>query len=275
MSDWACDMTNWDAFRIIGVPILTGTLGFTIRHFWERRKIELEHKLEIMRDMTSTFHTLSNEHYSQLGQAAFNLKQILSRGDKGEASFFRLAKFWQQYERLPMLQLNDTLAEDTFTTLAKNMRTLMLNKAKFSEEDLIRLREGDINEKFADFKERIGMVSWLHDTYAKYQPFIQNKSDELQALLQCFSDMLFMEITCGKDPWYKQEELHKQANEALQNLCQLKHLDKDVKEQVSNYYIELLSKYEKRRIKVKTKLLKFFVKRSYKTKTRKRLKHMH
>ena len=215
-----------------------------MRMFWEKRKIELEHKLQIMREMTTTFHELSHEHYVPLGQAAYDLKKALARGDKGENSFFRFTKFLRQYERLPILQFKCTLAEDTFFTVAGKIRTLISEEGKFSEEDFTELQEGDTNEKLADFIKEVKTSSKVRNAFSKYASLVTNRGTELEELMQCLSDIIFMEVSCGKEPWYKREELYEQANAALRQLKELNQMDEDIKSTVTKYYGKLLKMYK-------------------------------
>lgn len=234
-------MLNW-------VSIVSGfgglIVGWLIRIFWEKQKIQLEHKLQIMREMTTTFHELSYKHYVPLGQAAYDLKKTLARGDKGESSFFRLAKYLRQYERVPILQLKCTIAEDTFLAVAGAIRTLISDEGKFLEEDFAELQEGDINEKLVDFMKNIKASSQLRVLFNKYIGLITQRGSELGDLMQCLSDIIFMEVSCGKEPWYKREELYKQANETLKRLDGLTYLDNTVKSEVSEYYKKLLKTYQ-------------------------------
>jgi len=234
-------MINW-------VSILSGfvglIVGWLIRIFWERRKIELEHKLQIMREMTTTFHELSHKHYVPLGQAAYDLKKTLARGDKGECSFFRLVKFLRQYDKLPILQLKCSLAEDTFLIVAGRIQTLISDEGEFSEEELSELQEGDISEKLAGFIENIKTSSQLQHVFNKYVGLITKRGSELEELMQCLSDIIFMEVSCGKEPWYKREELHKQADETLKRLNGLNCIDNTVKSEATNYYKKLLGMYK-------------------------------
>jgi len=214
--------------------------------FWERRKIELEHKLQIMQEMTTTFHELSHKHYVPLGQAAFDVGNILTRGYRDESSFFILVKFLRQYERLPILQLKCSLAEEAFITVASKIKTLISDEGGFSEEEFAELREGDVNEKLADFIKNIKTSSQLRDTFNKYIGLVTRKGNELKELMRCFSDIIFMEVSYGKEPWYKRAELYKQADDALKRLDGLKQIDSTIKSEVMLYYNELLETHKKR-----------------------------
>jgi len=213
---------------------------------WEKRKIELEHRLQIMREMTTTFHELSHEHYVPLAQAAYTLGNTLARGDKGENSFFGLAKFLRQYERLPILQLKCSLAEDTFSMVVGRIRKLIRDEGRFSQEDFAELQEGDTNERLVDFMKEVKTSPKLRDAFSKYSSLVTARPSELEELMQCLSDIIFMEVSCGKEPWYKREELYEQANGALNRLKELNEIDEDIKSAVTKYYDKLIKMYQQK-----------------------------
>lgn len=236
-------MMDW-ASIVAGIAGLI--VGWSVRIVWERRKLELEHKLQIMREMTAAFHSLGHQYYNPLAQAAYDLKKVLAQGDEPESSFFRLAKFWRRYENMPILQLRCGHAEDTFVMVVGKIRALLRVAGEFSEEDFDRLQGGDMNQKLVDFRADVQTDSQLRHIFSKYTCLIGQKQNELEDLMQCLSDTIFMEMNCGKEPWYSREELWKQASQTLERFNGLSHIDRDVRPMVTQYYEELMRTYQKR-----------------------------
>lgn len=217
-----------------------GVLGVLIRALWESRKVRLEHKLQIMREMTSSFHQLS-QYYVDLGQAAFDLKLTIENNSQEEVSFYRFVRFQLEYERLPVVQLKCGLAEYAFDMLAEGIKKLLRNIAQFSDEDFINIKDGvDLNEKLVDFKQRLSEDGWLKNIFIKYKGLLTNSSSELKELMECFSFLMFMETTCGKETWYEENDIYDQAKDGLNHLHKLTHIGDDVKSQVSKYYSYLI-----------------------------------
>ena len=150
----------------------------------------------------------------------------------------------RQYERLPILQFKCSLAEDTFFIVAGKIRQLISDGGKYSEEDFTELQEGDTNENLTDFIRGIKTSSKLQDAFSKYSSLVTERGSELEELMQCLSDIIFMEVSCGKEPWYKREELYEQANGALGRLKELNQIDEDIKVVVTKYYEKLLKMYK-------------------------------
>lgn len=213
----------WTILTSLGVG---GVAGRFLTIWWEKYKLEREHKLRIIEEHTKKLHEYVKQYYLPVSHRAYWVAESLEKIEKQKSgkttaqeleealqlSFFDLARFLSsiyQWGRKAdhILMLENRTAEWLLSLLMKKIHSQLVASNGFItlEDEGILRKEISPNELFSDFKDKFGKEP-LKGIFSRYKSQIDKKDAQgvgsIVKMFQCYHTLFLFEINCCYDAWY-------------------------------------------------------------------------